>query len=290
MKMDQRPIKKKIQLYFRRLTSSIFEGPFPSSVSGPGGMELDAIREYRPGDSLRSIDWKTTARARKLHIRVRLPERRTSVLFLVDRSGSKKFGASKALKEDVLLSVLSRRAEAVGESGNPIGLLTFTDRVERYFPPCMNQKQLLRLIDALKRDTPNSALTDLDTAFFYVNGLNLHPSVIFILSDFIAEENYHDSLATLAKRHEVIPIVIKDVREDELPRAKAFLTVRDMESQEIDFLDLSQPLAEERHLKHFIRLGLDYITVNTGEDENIWRDRLANFFLKRARTRRAVRR
>src|SRR3990167_6349088 len=107
MKMDQRPIKKKIQLYFRRLASSIFEGPFPSSVSGPGGMELDQIREYQPGDSLRSIDWKTTARARKLHIRVRLPERRTSVLFLVDRSGSKKFGASKALKEDVLLSILS---------------------------------------------------------------------------------------------------------------------------------------------------------------------------------------
>lgn len=288
--MNQRPAKKKIQLYFRRLASSLFEGPFPSSVSGPGGMELDEIREYQPGDSLRSIDWKATARARKLHIRVRLPDRRTSVLFLIDKSGSKKFGASKAIKEDVLLSVLSILAEAVGESGNPIGLLTFTDRVERYFPPHMNHRQLLRLIDTLKRDVSHNALTDLDTALFYVNGLNLHPSVVFILSDFIAEENYHDSLATLAKRHEVIPIVIKDVREDELPRARAFLTVRDMESREIDFLDLSQPLAEERYFEHFTRLGLDYVVVNTGEGEAVWRERLANFFLKRASTRRAVRR
>ncbi|MFQ5862664.1 MAG: DUF58 domain-containing protein [Candidatus Brocadiales bacterium] len=289
--MTKRPVKRKIQLYFRRLTSGLFEGVFPSSVSGPRGMELDEIREYQPGDSLRSIDWKTTVRARKLHIRVSLPERRTSVLFLIDKSGSKRFGASKALKEDVLFSALSILIEAVGETGNPIGLATFTDRIERYFPPYMNQKHVLRLIGTLKREEPHGTLTDLDTVFFYVNGLNLPPSVVFILSDFIAEDNYYASLSTLSKRHEVIPIVVKDEREDELPRARAFLAVRDMESRELDLLDLSQPLLmEERYLEHFIRLGLDYIVVKTGEDEETWRDKFADFFEKRARTRRAVRR
>lgn len=288
--MTQRSVKRKIQLYFRRLASSPFEGPFTSSISGPRGLELDEIREYQPGDSLRSIDWKTTARARRLHIRVCLPDRGTSVLFLIDKSGSKRFGAAKVLKEDVLFSVLSILAEAVGESDNPVGLLTFTDRVERYFPPYMNQRQLLRLITTLKRDRPHGTLTDLDTAFFYVNGLNLHPSVVFILSDFIAEDNYYASLSTLSKRHEVIPIVVKDEREDELPKARAFLTVRDMESLEMDLLDLSQPLMEERYLEHFIRLDLDYVVVKTGEDEGIWSDRFAKFFEKRARTRRTVRR
>lgn len=289
--MTKRPVKRKIQLYFRRLTSRLFEGAFPSSVSGPRGVELEEIREYQPGDSLRSIDWKTTARAGKLHIRISIPDRRTSVLFLVDKSGSKRFGASKALKEDVLLSVLSILIEAVGEMGNPIGFVTFTDRVEKYFPPYMNQKQALRLIEAFKRDEPHGTLTDLDTVFFYVNGLNLPPSVVFVLSDFIAEDNYYASLSTLSKRHEVIPIVVKDVREDELPRARAFLTVRDMESQEFDLLDLSQPLlTEEQYLRHFIRLGLDYIFVNTGENELTWRNKLADFFEKRAKTRRTVRR
>lgn len=288
--IPKRPINRKIQFYFRRLASSIFEGPFTSSVSGPSGLELDEIREYQPGDSLRSIDWKTTARTRRLHIRVRLPDRRTTVLFLIDKSGSKRFGAYGAVKEDVLFSVLSVLAEAVSESGNPVGLVTFTDRVERYFPPYMNQRRLFKLIDTLKREVPHSTLTDLDTAFSYVNGLNLPRSVVFVLSDFIAEENYHVSLSTLARKHEVIPVVIKDEREDVLPRARAFLAVRDIESREMGLLDLSQPLMKEHYVEHLLRLGLDYVVVRTGENEGIWRDKFVKFFDKRARTRRAVRR
>lgn len=288
--MVERTIKRKIQLYFRRFASNLFEGAFSSSISGPRGMELDEIREYQPGDSLRTIDWKTTTRVKSLHVRVTLPDRRMSVLFLIDKSGSKRFGASKALKEDVLFSALSILIDAVGETGNPIGLITFTDRVEKYYPPYLNLKQAIRLCDALKRDKPHSSLTDLDAVFFYVNALNLPPSVVFVLSDFIAETNYGDSLSTLTKRHEVIPIVIKDVREDELPPARAFLTVRDIESKELDILDLSQPLANERYFEHFTRLGLGYIVVHTGEDEGVWRDRFAEFFEKRARARRALRR
>lgn len=286
--MTQRTRTRKIQLYFRRLASSLFEGPFTSSVTGPRGLELDEIREYQPGDSLRAIDWKTTARTRSLHIRVSLPDRRISVLFLIDKSASRKFGAREVIKEDVLFSVLSILTEVVGESGNPVGLLTFTDRVERYFPPNLNQRQLLRLMSALKAEEPHGTLTDLDAAFVYVNSLSLAPSVVFILSDFIAEENYHASLSTLSKKHEVIPIVIKDEREDVLPRARAFLAVRDMESRELGFLDLSQPLTEERFAKLFIRLGLDYLVVKTGENEGVWMDVLASFFEKRARIRRAV--
>ena len=288
--MSQRQVKRKIQLYFRRLATNLFEGPFTSSVSGPRGMELDEIREYQPGDSLRSIDWKTTAKSGRLHIRVQLPDRRTPVLFLIDKSGSKRFGASNAVKEDIMFSVLSILAEAAGESDSPMGLLSFTDRVERYLPPYMNQRQLYRLINLLKRDEPHSPLTDLDSAFSYVNGLNLRQSVVFILSDFIAEDNYEASLSLLSRKHEVIPVIIKDVREDELPRAWAFLTVRDLESREMGVLDLSQPLTRERYLERFMRLGLDHIVVDTGEAEGVWRDRLANFFNKRARIRRAVRR
>ncbi len=116
------------------------------------------------------------------------------------------------------------------------------------------------------------------------------PSVVFVLSDFIAEDNYYSSLSTLSRRHEVIPVVVKDEREDALPRARAFLTVRDMESLEMGLLDLSQLLLKEPYLQHFARLGLDYIVIKTREDEGTFRDKFADFFEKRARARRAVRR
>lgn len=283
--------RRKIRLSLQRLAVNLFEGIFPSSTSGARGLELDEIREYQPGDDLRSIDWKTTVRARKLHVRVRLPDRRVPVLFLIDKSGSKRFGASKALKEDALFSVLSLLVAVAGEAGNPMGLIVFTDRVERYFPPRLGQTQVLRLLPRLKEEKTKSPLTDLDSAFSFVNGLNLPPSLIVILSDFLTAENYEVSLGALSKRHEIIPIVIKDKREEELPRAMGFLTVRDMESRELGFLDLASSLRQGLYyLDVFRRLGLDHIEMCTHESEEAMADELSAFFEKRARNRRAVRR
>ncbi len=281
--------RKKIRLHLRRLVNSLFEGVFPSSVRASRGLELEEIREYQAGDDLRSIDWKTSLRTKRLHVRVRLPDRRTPVIFLIDKSGSKKFG-SGAVKEDVLFEVLELLVTAVGETGNPIGFITFTDRVERYIPPKLGQRPSFKVMETLKTEPSGSPLTDLDSAFSYLNGLNLPPSLVFILSDFLAEENYESSLTALSKRHETIPILIRDEREVTIPPFRGFLAVRDLESRELAFLDLTSPLQRDLFpVELFLRLGLDYLTIGTHEGVETQAEKLSNFFEHRARRRRARR-
>ncbi|HLA37393.1 MAG TPA: DUF58 domain-containing protein, partial [Candidatus Brocadiales bacterium] len=256
---------------------------------------LEEIREYQAGDDLRSIDWKTSLRTRRLHVRVRLPDRRTPVLFLIDKSGSKKFG-SGAVKEDVLFEVLDLLVAAVGETGNPVGFITFTDSVERYIPPQLGQRHSLiagarcNVPLLLKTEPSRSPLTDLDSAFSYLGGLALPPSLAFILSDFLAVGNYEPSLTALSKRHELIPILVRDERETTVPPLRGFLTVRDLESRELAFLDLASPLQRDLFpIELFIRLGLDYLTIGTHEGPEAWAEKLSNFFERRARRRRARR-
>lgn len=281
--------RKKIRLHLRRLVANLFEGVFPSSVRASRGLELEEIREYQAGDDLRSIDWKTSLRTRQLHVRVRLPDRRTPVLFLIDKSGSKKFG-SGAVKEDVLFEVLALLVTAVGETGNPVGFITFTDSVERYIPPKLGQRHSLKVIELLKTEPSRSPLTDLDSAFSYLGGLALPPSLAFILSDFLAVGNYEPSLTALSKRHELIPILVRDERETTVPPLRGFLTVRDLESRELAFLDLASPLQRDLFpVELFIRLGLDYLTIGTHERPETWAEKLSNFFEQRARRRRARR-
>ncbi|OHB88892.1 MAG: hypothetical protein A3E19_04820 [Planctomycetes bacterium RIFCSPHIGHO2_12_FULL_52_36] len=269
--------------------TNLFEGVFSSSVRASRGLELEEIREYQAGDDLRSIDWKTSLRTRRLHVRVRLPDRRTPVLFLIDKSGSKKFG-SGAVKEDVLFEVLDLLVTAVGETGNPVGFVTFTDSVERYIPPKLGQRHSLKVIELLKTEPSRSPLTDLDSAFSYLGGLALPPSLAFILSDFLAVGNYEPSLTALSKRHELIPILVRDERETTVPPLRGFLTVRDLESRELAFLDLASPLQRDLFpVELFIRLGLDYLTIGTHEGTAAWAEKLSNFFEQRARRRRARR-
>ncbi|MFN3467794.1 MAG: DUF58 domain-containing protein, partial [Candidatus Brocadiales bacterium] len=273
----------------RRLVTSLFEGVFPSSVSASRGLELEEIREYQAGDDLRSIDWKTSLRTRQLHIRVRLPDRRTPAIFLIDKSGSKKFG-SGAIKEDALFEVLDLLVTVVGETGNPMGFMTFTDSVERYVPPKLGQRPSLKVIKLLKTEPSRSPLTDLDSAFSYLSGLTLPPSLVFILSDFLAAGNYERSLTTLSKRHELIPILIRDERETTIPSFRGFLTVRDLESQELAFLDLASPLQRDFFpVELFLKLGLDYLIIGTHEGIEVCAEKLSNFFELRARRRRARR-
>ncbi len=279
--------RKKIRPHLRKLVANLFEGVFASSIRASRGLELEEIREYQPGDDLRSIDWKTSTRTRRLHVRVRLPDRRTPVLFLIDKSGSKKFG-SGAIKEDVSFQILELLVTALGETGNPMGFITFTDSVERYVAPALGQKPSFKLLELLKQEPARSAHTDLDSALSYLNGLNLPRSLVFILSDFIAAGSYDSSLTALSKRHEIIPIMIRDEREMTIPPFRGFLRVKDLESQETAFLDLSSPLQKDSlPIQFFLRLGLDFVIIDTQEDARSWLDKLSNFFEQRAKKRRA---
>lgn len=277
-------MKKRIRLSLQRLIGNLFDGIFSSYLNAPHGLELDELRQYQPGDDFRSIDWKTTARTGKLHVRIRLVDKRVTILFLVDRSQSEKFGSFVNTKEDIQSAILSLLVYAASETGNEIGFVTFTDKIENYIQPKAGEKEALKNIKNILQKTPSSNYTDLNTAFRFLNEESYFPALVFILSDFLAPYNYEQSLKTLSYYHEVIPIIISDRMEVTLPNSKGFLSVRDIETGMIKSLDISTTLKKPAPcLALFRKLNIDYLTVSTEEDEEIWIKKISEFFDKRIR-------
>src|SRR3989337_4266929 len=137
-------MKKRIRLYLQRLIGNLFDGTFSSYLNAPHGLELDELRQYQPGDDIRSVDWKTTAKTGRLHVRMKLVDKRVTIVFLVDKSRSEKFGSFINTKEDVQASILSLIVHAASETGNEIGFITFTDRIENYIQPKAGAKETLK--------------------------------------------------------------------------------------------------------------------------------------------------
>ncbi len=284
-------MKSKIRLYMERLVVNLFEGAFSSSMSSIRGLEFDELRQYQPGDDFRSIDWKTTARTRKLHTRVSLTDRRAIITFLVDRSKSKHFSSSPLhTKEDIQESILRLLVYAASDTGNDVGIVTFTDRIERYFPPQQGERLILRTIDHMRFEKLSGSLTDLNCALKFFDDLRLAPCLVFILSDFLAPYNYEDYMRIISQKHDVVPIVITDKRELEIPRRKGFLSLRDLETGEIRSVNLSDGLEDTPHyIDLFRQLNMDYMVARTDENKERWIKLLSNFFEKRMKRRWRVR-
>lgn len=280
-------MKRRIRLSLQRLIGNLFEGSFSSYMNAPHGLELDELRQYQPGDDARSIDWKATLRTGKLHVRIKLVDKRATTIFLIDKSRSEQFGSSGNTKEGVQSSVLSILVHAASETGNEIGFITFTDRVENYIQPKAGEKEALKNFNTLLLEIPSGNCTDLNSAFTFLNEKPLQPSLVFILSDFLAPYNYEHSLKTLSRLHEVIPVIILDRMEATLPARRGFLTVRDIETGARKSLDILDPLeAPLPYLSLLRKLNIDYIALFTDEDEEIWVKKISEFFDKRIRRRR----
>ncbi|MDO8140896.1 MAG: DUF58 domain-containing protein [Candidatus Brocadiales bacterium] len=277
-------MKRRIRLYLQRLIGNFFDGTFSSYLNAPHGLELDELRQYQPGDDLRSVDWKATARTGKLHVRMKLVDKRVTIIFLIDKSKSGKFGSFLNTKEDIQSGVLSILVNAASETGNEIGFITFTDKIENYIQPKAGEKEALKNIKNILLETPASSRTDLNSAFKFLNEKIPPTALVFILSDFLAPYNCEQSLKTLSYLHEVIPIVITDKMEMNLPDAPGFLTVQDIETGTIKSLDISTTLKKTNpHLGLFRRLNLDYLALYNDEDEEIWIKKISEFFDRRIR-------
>ncbi|HHT9136064.1 MAG TPA: DUF58 domain-containing protein [Candidatus Wunengus sp. YC60] len=277
-------MKRRIRLYLQRLIGNFFDGTFSSYLNAPHGLELDELRQYQPGDDLRSVDWKATARTGKLHVRMKLVDKRVTIIFLIDKSKSEKFGSFLNTKEDIQSGVLSILVNAASETGNEIGFITFTDKIENYIQPKAGEKEALKNIKNILLETPASSRTDLNSAFKFLNEKIPPTALVFILSDFLAPYNCEQSLKTLSYLHEVIPIVITDKMETNLPDAPGFLTVQDIETGTIKSLDISTTLKKTNpYLGLFRRLNLDYLALYNDEDEEIWIKKISEFFDRRIR-------
>ena len=284
-------MRSKIRLYLQRMVANLFEGSFSSYVNSTRGIELDELRQYQPGDEFRSIDWKTTARTGSLHVRLKLVDKRTNIFFLIDRSGSKKFGSAQFTKEEIQSSIISLLVQSATETGNLVSFISFTDEIENYIRPHAGQKEGLRLAGNMMSGKIKGIRTNINCAFTFLNSMRFAPSLVFVLSDFFAPFDYESSLKSLVKKHDVIPIIISDIREEILPRARGFLAVKDLETQGVKYLDLSQDLfANPQCINLFNKLNLSYLTLKTDQNEEQWAGALSDFFDKRIRRRSRIKR
>lgn len=280
---------RRIEVRTRRLVDSRFAGEYRSLFKGQG-MEFAEVREYQPGDEVRSIDWNVSARMGKPFVKRYVEERELTVMLAIDLSGSARFGTRARFKHDLAVELAGVLSLAAVRNNDRVGLMLFTDQVEHALPARKGRKHALRLIRDLLTVTPGGRGTSMAAAVDRLMRLLPHRSVVFLASDFLTEDA-EKPLARLAQRHDVIAITLEDPAERHLPDIGP-ARLEDPETGEIVEVDTSHPLvraafakrvadAEEARRRLFGRLGLDEIIVHT---EHGYVDALLAFF--RARSRR----
>lgn len=225
-----------IEISTRRMIDDVMSGQYRSQFKGHG-MQFSEHRLYVPGDDIRHIDWKVSARARDPMIRKYEEERELTVLLVVDISKSNQFGSSRKLKAEAAAEIAGMLAWAAIHSGDKVGVLLFAGEVEKIIPPKKGRQHVLRVVREVLAATPASRGTDLGGALDAAGRLMKHSGVVFVLSDFIAS-GYSTSLKRLARRHDVIAISVGDDRESSVPQVGHLLLV-DPETGQERYVDTS---------------------------------------------------
>jgi len=225
---------KSIQIKTDRLIDEVLAGEYASAFKG-AGMDFDELREYCPGDDVRDIDWNVTARTGRPHIKKFLEERELTVVLLVDLSGSLQFGSTAVFKSDLAAEVSALLAFLADRNNDQVGLIIFSDSVEKFIPPQKGRRHALRIIREILTYQPLGRGTNIQTALEFLNRVTNHRSVVFLLSDLIGS-GYERALRATARRHDLVAMVITDPREGELP-AVGLIELYDAESGEARLID-----------------------------------------------------
>lgn len=283
---------KLLELRTRGLVNSLFSGEYRSVFKGQG-MEFSEVREYQPGDEVRSIDWNVTARMRKPYVKRYIEERELTVMLAVDLSGSERFGTRRRFKSELASELSAVLAMSAIRNNDRVGTLLFTDTVEHVVPPRKGRKHALRLMRDLLAFQPVGRGTDIAGATDYLNKMLAHKTIIFFVSDFLAPD-IERPLKLLAQRHDVVAVTIEDPSEIDLPDIGLARLVDPETGDTID-VDTSDPkvreafdwnVNDEREKRtHLLRrLAIDEVLVRT--DGSIV-EPLFRFFRKReTRTRK----
>ncbi|MFA6599413.1 MAG: DUF58 domain-containing protein [Candidatus Omnitrophota bacterium] len=258
-----------IEIRTTRLVNEAFGGEYESVFKGQG-IEFADVREYVPGDDIRTIDWNVTARSQRPFVKKYVEERELTVLFMVDMSGSQYFGTGEKLKSEVAAEVTALLAFAAVKNKDKTGLLITTDKVEKFVPVKKGKTHVLRVVREILYYEPEGLGTHLEAGLQYLNNFLTRTAVIFIISDFM-DSGYEKSLKILSKRHDVIAIHLEDRRENEFPAA-GLVELEDRETGRRRLVDTSSKelrstLAKEaaqrreRLDKLFKTLGIDRIQI-----------------------------
>jgi uncharacterized protein (DUF58 family) len=262
---------RRIQITTSRMVTDVFAGHYHSVFKGQG-MEFEEVREYQPGDDIRSIDWNVTARTGRPFIKKFMEERELTVMLLLDMSGSTYFGSVNKLKRHLAAELCSLLAMSAIKNNDRVGLIAFTDRIEKFIPPRKGLSHVLRIIrDALYFE-PEGKTTDVSGALEYLSRVTSRSTVTFILSDFY-DEDFKKPLSVASRRHDLVAMSITDPRETALPDV-GIINLEDPETGESFLLDTSSAgvrkeyranslrVVDERQ-KLFRSVSVDHIDIRT---------------------------
>ncbi len=284
---------RQIEIRARGVVNSVLSGAYSSSFKGRG-MEFSEVREYVPGDEIRTIDWNVTARTGHPFVKVFTEERELTVLLMVDASGSGDFGSRKEMKGEVMAMLSALLAFSAIQNNDRVGLLIFTSKVEKFIPPQKGRKHVLRVIRELLYHKPQEKGTDLAGALAHANRLLGHRAVVFLVSDF-ASPDFEKPLKLLQRRHDAVAVSVSDAREQEMPDV-GFLELEDAETGEVVLLDTgsralrtafrTQAKLEKAKLQAlFRRTRVDLIDILVQRDYDATIQPLIHYFRKRAAKR-----
>jgi uncharacterized protein (DUF58 family) len=279
---------RKIEFRTNQLARDLLTGAYHSVFKGRG-MDFEEVREYQPGDDVRSIDWNVTAKTGTTHIKKYREERQLTVMILVDVSASGQWGSGEQSKKDLAAEVASVLAFSATRNGDKVGLILHTDQIESFIPPQKGRSHIFRIIREILLYQPESRGTSLKAALDYLNIVQNKPAVVFMISDFL-DEGYDRVLKVTARRHDLIAITISDRREQELPDVGRIL-IEDAETGELVEVNTSDRKVRDRFQKEagenraagksrLGKAGLDVIQLETG---NPYQLELKKFFDNRIR-------
>ena len=279
---------RQIQIRTSKVVNDILAGEYESVFKGRG-MEFDEVREYQPGDDVRTIDWNVTARMGHPYVKRFVEERELTVILCVDASSSGSFGTTDRLKKEVAAELCALLAFSAIKNNDKVGLIMFTDEVEKFVPPKKGKKHVLRVIRELLYFEPKKAKTDIGIALEYLNKVISRKAVAFLVSDFITSD-YEKDLRLSSRRHDLVAINIIDPREIELPNV-GLIELEDAETGELIMIDTSSRESRRKYVelgasemngrrKLFRSSGIDSIEINTGKS---YYNELIKFFRMRER-------
>lgn len=266
---------RKIEIKARKLSRNIFAGEYHSQFKGRG-MAFSEVREYQPGDDVRSIDWNVTARLNKPYIKVFEEERELTVMLLVDVSGSRNFGTQSQLKRDMMAEVAATLAFSTIANNDKVGVIFFSDKIEKYIPAKKGKGHVLHIIHELLSFEPSSKGTNIAQALQYFANAQKRRCTAFLISDFIGAGELCKPLLVASNRHEINAIQIYDRRESELPNV-GLVKFHDAETGGDLWVDTSVSSVRHDYAQSwctnqemiqqlFTRTGVDHVSVRTDED------------------------
>lgn len=265
---------RKIEIKTRGLSNQIFAGEYHSAFKGRG-MAFSEVREYTPGDPIRSIDWNVTARLNHPYVKVFDEEREITLMLMVDVSGSSLFGTLHQSKAELITEVAATLAFSASQNNDKVGLIMFSDTVEKFIPPKKGRSHILRIIRELVDFKPTSQRTNITEALRYFTNITKKRSIAFLISDMM-DYGYEHALRIANRRHDMVCLVVNDPAEQALPNI-GMAPAADLETGQRRWIDTSSTVVRRSYAARlhdfaaqrtalFRKSGIDFVNIQTGQN------------------------